>query len=161
MTQHEEHNEPTEVLCGLLAEFPDRQAWVSFSARDGRHVAHGEPFAECAARVAACPQVIAVGVNCTAPENVAPLLAAAAHVGIPLAAYPNSGERWDAGAQRWHGEVCAAMDVAQWYRLGARLVGGCCRTTSRDVAAMRRILSDAAGSGMAIAHGKAQDRVVE
>ena len=134
-----------EVVLELLAEFPDLWAWISFSARNDREVAHGELFAECVRRAASCPQIVAVGVNCTAPENIAPLLSTAFGLGVPLAAYPNSGERWDARAQRWRGEVCARMDVVEWYRQGARLIGGCCRTGAKDIASMRNRLRQGPG----------------
>ena len=98
-----------EILLDLLPEFPGLKAWLSFSCRDERHVAHGEPFADCARRAAESPQVLAVGVNCTAPENIAPLLASAAGIDAPLVAYPNSGEKWDAEAQCWRGEACDQM----------------------------------------------------
>ena len=78
------------------------------------------------------PQVRAVGVNCTAPGLIAPLLAELrAGTGKPLVAYPNSGEGWDAVHRCWTGE----QDVAEfgelartWYAAGAQVVGGCCRT---------------------------------
>ena len=131
-----------EILLDLLPEFPGLKAWLSFSCRDERHVAHGEPFADCARRAAESPQVLAVGVNCTAPENIAPLLASAAGIDAPLVAYPNSGEKWDAEAQCWRGEACDQMDVGEWYRLGARLIGGCCRTAASDIARMKRDLQE-------------------
>ena len=31
-----------QALAHLLAEFPERVAWISFSARDGAHTCHGE-----------------------------------------------------------------------------------------------------------------------
>ncbi|MEJ2257910.1 MAG: homocysteine S-methyltransferase [Woeseiaceae bacterium] len=130
------------ILLELLPEFPDLKTWISFSCRDGRHVAHGEVFADCAHRVTGSRQVLAVGVNCTAPENIAPLLASASGVDRPLVAYPNSGETWDAAAQCWRGEACDAMDVGAWYRRGARLIGGCCRTGAEDIATMRRSLCE-------------------
>lgn len=150
-----------EILLDLLPDFPALRAWISFSCRDGGRVAHGEPFAECARLAAAAPQVLAVGVNCTAPRNVAPLLTAAAGLVKPLAAYPNSGERWDAKAQRWCGEACEDMDVVAWHRLGARLLGGCCRTAAGDIARMRGALSAGLRGPMAIARGKGEDTIVE
>ena len=131
-----------ELLLDLLPEFPGVRAWLSFSCRDHGHVAHGEPFADCARRAADSPQVLAVGVNCTAPEHIAPLLRAAAGIDRPLVAYPNSGEEWDAEAQRWCGEACDRMDVAEWHRLGARLIGGCCRTVASDIARMKQSLRE-------------------
>jgi homocysteine S-methyltransferase len=67
-------------------------------------------------------------VNCTDPAAVGPALLAAADAGLPLVAYPNSGERWDAAARSWAGTGGADPDaVPGWVAAGARLVGGCCR----------------------------------
>jgi len=126
-----------EALLELLAEFPGRQAWLSYSCRDGAHVCHSERFADCAALADSSDQVLAVGLNCTAPQFVADLLESAGGVASPLVVYPNSGEQWDAQTQDWHGEGCAKMPIAEWYDGGARLIGGCCRTTMEDIAAMR------------------------
>ena len=52
-------------------EGPD--AWVTFTCRDGRSTAHGEPI-EDAVRAVESPRVVAVGVNCTAPQYVDELL---------------------------------------------------------------------------------------
>jgi homocysteine S-methyltransferase len=129
--------EEAEVLMGLLERFPDKYAWLSFSCRDGAHVCHGERFAECAAAVAHSPQIVAIGVNCTAPRHIASLLGSADGIGTPLAAYPNSGERWDADRGEWAGQGEACFPVAEWYRCGARIFGGCCRTVPADIARMR------------------------
>jgi homocysteine S-methyltransferase len=127
----------------VLESFPGIQAWISFTGRDGQHVAHGERFAECAARAAHSPQVLAVGVNCTAPSNIPSLLASVENPALPLAVYPNSGEQWDAALEEWTGQACDAMDVVQWHRLGARLIGGCCRTAANDIRRMRAELDNA------------------
>ena len=129
-----------EAIFDLLPEFPGIRGWISFSCRDEVHVAHGESFAECAARAAENRQILAAGVNCTDPANLESLLASAVDSGIPLAAYPNSGEFWDADAQQWRGQACASMDVVGWHRQGARLIGGCCRTTAADISLMRAAL---------------------
>lgn len=134
-----------EAIFVLLQEFPRISGWISFSCRDDLHVAHGETFAECAARASACDQILAVGVNCTDPENVPSLLGSVSGTGKPLAAYPNSGEHWDAGAERWRGQACSSMDVAAWWRRGARLIGGCCRTTAEDISLMRHSLEESPG----------------
>ncbi|MGQ9909173.1 MAG: homocysteine S-methyltransferase [Candidatus Flexifilum sp.] len=133
-----------EALVRLLAEFPGVTAWMSFSARDGAHISHGEPFAECAARLDDVAQIAAVGINCTAPEFIPDLIRAGAAVTRkPILAYPNSGETWDAAGQTWRGETSCALygDQARaWYEAGARVIGGCCRTTPehiREVAALR------------------------
>ena len=131
------------VVFELLPEFPEVRAWISFSCRDDEHVAHGESFAECAALAALQEQIVAVGVNCLPPEHVTPLLISATDCGLPLVVYPNSGEHWDAEAQQWRGQVCGDMEVGAWHRHGARLIGGCCRTVSDDIRAMRSRLQAA------------------
>lgn len=131
------------AVFALLPEFPGLRAWISFSCSDDRHVAHGETFAECARLAAEQSQVLAVGINCLAPQDVSVLLASATGSGLPLAVYPNSGEYWDADAQQWLGQACGDMEVAEWHRLGARLIGGCCRTTAKDIAGMRSKLAAA------------------
>lgn len=130
-----------EALLELLAAYPGHQALLSYSCRDGRRVSHGELFADCAALADQSEQVIGVGVNCTSPEYVSSLLeAAASGISTPLMVYPNSGENWSAETQRWSGPVCRGFDVTTWYEHGARIMGGCCRTTVDDIRHMREEL---------------------
>jgi homocysteine S-methyltransferase len=132
-----------EALVRLLPEF-DLPAWISFSCKDERHVCHGETLADCVALADACKNVVALGINCTPPRLVAELLASVSGVTRkPLVVYPNRGERWDAQARCWIGET-TALDWGQaacdWYADGARLIGGCCRTTPDDIRCMAQAL---------------------
>jgi homocysteine S-methyltransferase len=126
-----------EVLIGLLEDFPEKQALLSFSCRDAQSVSHGEPFSECAALADECAQVVGVGVNCTSPACISGLLECAADIETPLMVYPNSGEEWHADTQQWGGEVCDAFPVSEWFSKGARIIGGCCRTTADDIRRIR------------------------
>lgn len=134
-----------EVLLDLLPRYHHKKAWLSFSCRDGKHVCHGESFADCAALADHAEQVVAVGLNCTPPGFVEELLEAASGVRTPRIVYPNSGEHWIAEENRWAGEGSCAWPVAEWYRRGARLIGGCCRTGPEDIRRVRGILAQAAG----------------
>ncbi|MFE0877613.1 homocysteine S-methyltransferase [Streptomyces smyrnaeus] len=112
--------------------------WLSYTVADGRTRA-GQALAEAFAVAAGNPQVLAVGVNCCAADEVGGALeaAAAACPGVPLVAYPNSGEGWDAGRAAWTG--AASFDAAlaaEWVAHGARLIGGCCRVGPDDIAAL-------------------------
>ncbi len=133
-----------EALVNLLHEFPGTLAWLSFSCCDERHLCHGEPFAQAVALANDSNQVVAVGLNCTAPRFVAALLEQAAGVtNKPLLVYPNSGEAWDGEAKCWISESSlgsAAWPVQQWRAAGARLIGGCCRTTPDDIRTLRQAL---------------------
>lgn len=129
-----------EVLLRLIQDYPGWSAWLSYSCRNGSEISHGEPFAECTALADGVDQILAVGLNCTAPEHVPALLHSAGHARKPLAAYPNSGEQWEAEGNRWTGQGAQALTAAQWFRQGARLIGGCCRTTPADIRRMREEL---------------------
>jgi homocysteine S-methyltransferase len=90
-------------------------------------------------RAGKLPQIVALGINCIALENTT---AALKHLqsltSLPLVVYPNSGEHYDAVTKTWHhhGEACETLAgyLPQWLAAGAKLIGGCCRTTPKDIA---------------------------
>ncbi|MFG2888708.1 homocysteine S-methyltransferase [Streptomyces sp. NPDC048248] len=103
-------------------------AYLSYSVAGDRTRA-GQPLEEAFALAADADEVIAVGVNCCAPQDADRAVATAARVtGKPVVVYPNSGESWDAQARAWCGSPAfSAERVAGWAAEGARLIGGCCR----------------------------------
>lgn len=132
-----------EAFVRLFEEFPDTPAWVSFSCKDQQHVSHGERLADCLNLVLNSPQVVAAGINCTAPKYVSDLLRTAAGIKQPLIVYPSSGEQWDPVKLEWlpkgNGpdiETC----IQEWYVLGARILGGCCRTTPATIRHLAKAL---------------------
>jgi len=129
------------ALVEALAEFPTAVAWISFSCRDGERTCEGQAIAECAAQLQECAQVVAIGVNCTAPAHIGSLLRhLRGSTDKPLLAYPNSGEHYDGSGKHWHvatGSLSFAADARTWYEQGARLIGGCCRTTPEDIRAIK------------------------
>ncbi|OWA12015.1 homocysteine S-methyltransferase [Streptomyces sp. CS113] len=114
-------------------------AWLSYTVAGGRTRA-GQPLEEAFALAADAAEVVAVGVNCCAPEDVSGAVETAARVtGKPVVAYPNSGETWDAGSRSWRGRSSfAAERVRDWRERGARLVGGCCRVGPETIASIAR-----------------------
>lgn len=131
-----------QALVKLLAEFPDARAWFSFTLRDAGHISDGTPLAEVVSWLNQQPQVVALGVNCVALESVTPALKQLQTLtDKPLVVYPNSGEQYDAGSKTWHSAPsgCTLHDkLAEWQQAGARLIGGCCRTSPGDIAAIAR-----------------------
>ncbi|HBR7306478.1 TPA: homocysteine S-methyltransferase [Klebsiella aerogenes] len=129
------------ALAALLRDYPRARAWFSLTLRDAEHLSDGTPLREVVAVLADNPQVLALGINCIALENTT---AALQHLhnltSLPLVVYPNSGEHYDALTKTWHhhGEACATLAayLPQWLAAGARLIGGCCRTTPQDIAAL-------------------------
>ncbi|TPQ23859.1 homocysteine S-methyltransferase [Streptomyces sporangiiformans] len=110
-------------------------AWLSYSVAGDRTRA-GQPLEEAFALAADVDEVIAVGVNCCAPDDVDAAVETAARVtGKPVVVYPNSGEAWDAEARAWTGRSTFTLEqVTGWQRAGARLIGGCCRVGPRAIA---------------------------
>ncbi|MFE9622244.1 homocysteine S-methyltransferase [Streptomyces sp. NPDC006527] len=119
-------------------------AWLSYSIAGDRTRA-GQPLEEAFALAADVEEVIAVGVNCCAPEDVEGAVATAARVtGRPVVVYPNSGEAWDAEARAWNGRSSFAPEqVLGWRESGARLIGGCCRVGPEAIASITRTLATA------------------
>jgi homocysteine S-methyltransferase len=131
-----------KVLANLLREIPDTCAWLSFSCRDGEHTCEGDDIGECVAQLSGYPQIVAVGVNCTAPRYITALLRRMRNeTDRPLVIYPNSGECYEASSKQWSGEPGAVdfgEQARQWHAEGARLIGGCCRTGPEDIQAVKR-----------------------
>lgn len=116
-------------------------SWLSYTICGSRTRA-GQPLAEAFALAATVDSIIAIGVNCCAPQDVAPAVeAAAAAAGKPVVVYPNSGESWDAAAHSWQGSnTFDAGMVESWVAAGARLVGGCCRVGPAGISAVAQVL---------------------
>ncbi|MGW3408562.1 homocysteine S-methyltransferase [Streptomyces sp. NPDC000888] len=116
-------------------------AWLSYSVAGDRTRA-GQPLEEAFALAADADEVIAVGVNCCAPEDVDGAVETAARVtGKPVVVYPNSGEAWDAQARAWSGRSSfTAEQVTGWETGGARLIGGCCRVGPGAIAGIAESL---------------------
>uniref|UniRef100_A0A0D9V6B1 homocysteine S-methyltransferase n=1 Tax=Leersia perrieri TaxID=77586 RepID=A0A0D9V6B1_9ORYZ len=137
-----------EAYAELLEENDIRiPAWFSFTSKDGRSAASGDPITECAAVADSCARVAAVGVNCTAPRLVHGLILAIRKVtSKPVAVYPNSGETYVAETKEWVVSEGGASEtdfvscVGKWRQAGAALVGGCCRTNPATVRAISRAL---------------------
>jgi len=131
-----------EALLALVAEF-DVESWFTFTLRDSGHISDGTPLAQVAALLGAEPRVAAVGVNCVPLELVTTALGTLQKAtDAPLVAYPNSGEIYDAVTKTWSpapgvpGSGTLAGNAAVWQCKGGRLIGGCCRTTPRDIEAL-------------------------
>ena len=129
--------EEAVAIGEALEVWPNIAAWFSFTCPDHEHVAHGERLSECARAVARFPQTVAVGINCTMPGFIRDLIAEARRAtDKPIVVYPNSGEGWDAQHRCWTGhsdpESYGAM-AREWFRAGAQIVGGCCRTRPEHI----------------------------
>lgn len=129
-----------QALVRLLDEFHSIDAWISFSCRDEEHVNEGQQLEDCVRIVEASPFVAALGVNCTSPKYIPSLIREVKKAtNKPVLVYPNSGESYDASRNDWEGHPVYESfgeEAREWYQTGARLIGGCCRTTPDDIRAI-------------------------
>lgn len=113
--------------------------WLSLTI-DGTRTRLGEPAVQAYALAAEVPCIVALGANCCDPHGADAVVSAVAGR-RPVVFYPNSGESWDAAARAWVGGAATAgglaTDVNGWLGAGVRALGGCCRVTPEQIAAMR------------------------
>ena len=122
----------------VLKEIKGAKAWISCSCKDGLHTCGGDMISDCAKALDEIDEVKAIGLNCTAPEYVESLIKEAKKgTSKPIVIYPNSGESYNVEKKTWEGSASSYADyVKVWYAAGARLIGGCCRTTPQDIKAV-------------------------
>ena len=129
-----------EAILELLEEQDMKiPYWMSFSCKDGEHISSGELFRDAVNLVSGKLGAIGVGINCTAPEFVTPLLSSAKSR-IPFVVYPNSGRTWNAEIKEWEGAPTSGfseMQIFEWKERGAKLIGGCCSVGPEEIAQMR------------------------
>jgi homocysteine S-methyltransferase len=132
------------VLARLLGELGGPPAWITFSCRDGGHLADGSPVTEAARVASASGRFTALGINCTAPEHIDSLLERTRDATeLPLLVYPNSGRTWDAARNAWRGggvDGFPPATVGGWRERGASAIGGCCGIGPHAIAGIARAL---------------------
>lgn len=132
------------ALLSVLHDYPQARAWLTLTLRDSEHLSDGTPLREVVALAEQSSQVIAIGINCIALEHTtAALRCLQGLTTLPLVVYPNSGEEYDAQSKTWHqhGASCRSLAsyLPEWLAAGAKLIGGCCRTSPRDIADLTRL----------------------
>ncbi len=134
------------VLKGMIEQTQNKKVYVSFSCKDGAHINDGTPIKECVEMLAECDGVFAIGINCTQPYFVSNLIRKIKKnaPGKEIVVYPNSGEIYRAKTKDWKSlsnQIDFSRVSIEWFEHGARLIGGCCRTSPEDVKAIREGLS--------------------
>ena len=133
-----------QVLGEILSEAPGAHAWISFSCCDGERLCDGTPISEVVKELDDIANLVAVGVNCTAPEHITSLLCQMrAATEKPLFVYPNRGGRYDAEAKVWEVppvDIPWRQFISEWRENGVLGVGGCCRGGAEEIRVIRHVL---------------------
>ncbi|KVH97627.1 Homocysteine S-methyltransferase [Cynara cardunculus var. scolymus] len=142
---------PNKLEAQAVAELLEEEnveipSWVCFSSVDGVNAPSGESFKECLEVLNTSKRIAAVGINCAPPQFVHDLIKKFKELtGKVIVVYPNSGEIWDGVAKRWLPSKCFNDDkfkvfATRWRDSGAKLIGGCCRTTPSTTRALSKVL---------------------
>jgi len=135
------------VLLQLLAALPHRAAWLSLTCRDARHLADGSPLSEVLQAAQDMPNLCAIGVNCVGPRLLPRVIDTLRdHTALPVLAYPNASNAWHLETRQAVDETppdAFGLAARSWLQAGARIIGGCCRTTPVHIAAMRQAMAPA------------------
>lgn len=96
--------------------------------------------------------VTAIGFNCTHPKYINDLIKFTKQYlkdkdenNILIIVYPNSGEKWDGINKEWIPNTTMTDEeyglcALEWYKSGANIIGGCCRTTPNTIKIMKETI---------------------
>ena len=122
---------------------PDAFVLVSFAVLPDGYTREGQHCAELVHRMEACGAVDAVGLNCvSAPSAMGELVQKLGGAKLPLSVMPNAGYPVVTRTRvQYRGRPeYFAQELAKLAARGVRILGGCCGTTPRHIAALRRAL---------------------
>ena len=134
-----------EVILDVLQKLPGVKCWITFQCANETETAKGEKIREVILKLSQTlawksGKIAAVGVNCVEPKLVTAILkemkAAKVENELPFVVYPNSGEKWDAKNKKWiqrNEDQDILSEIGDWIRLGARIIGGCCRVQPQTI----------------------------
>ena len=147
-----------EIICDILSEKADLLeevglgTWIALTCGTSETVDTGGSIAACVEKMAKCPQVTCVGVNCTEPHLITPILETIKRVlsdcdaeNKLIVVYPNSGETYisrelkEGETDHWKmTSACKDWNLAnaalEWIESGANIIGGCCRINAVSIA---------------------------
>ncbi|KAK7310050.1 hypothetical protein RJT34_07261 [Clitoria ternatea] len=125
-----------ELLEEENVEIP---SWICFTTVDGENAPSGESFKDCLEVINKSSKVDAVGINCAPPHFMESLICKFKQLTKKaIIVYPSSGKVWDGKAKKWLPSKCFHDDdfgfhATRWRNLGAKIIGGCCRTTPSTI----------------------------
>ncbi|XP_066520150.1 uncharacterized protein [Hoplias malabaricus] len=111
---------------------------------DTQSISDGNKFSQAVQVANKSTQLLAVGVNCSPPDLVKPLLESAKSHKAPnmsWVVYPNSGEDWEPSKGWKTDKRMPFSDLSlEWKEQGALWIGGCCRVGPADIMELRSVL---------------------
>lgn len=129
-----------EAYLKLAQETPEKKIALAFSCPGGLSISDQTKIANIGSDIFDYEKLVSVGINCTNPRFIPSLIQQfGAKSDLPIIIYPNSGEDWDATNHQWTGTSHPeefGTAVREWRRMGAAIIGGCCRTGPKHIRAI-------------------------
>ncbi|CAL2052764.1 unnamed protein product [Caenorhabditis brenneri] len=127
-----------EIALQVLKEFKEMNAVMSFTFMENARLRHGEHVADIAKLLKESEQVIGMGINCTDPKNVLPVLEAIKSCDFSeIFVYPNCGDEFFLTAEKDNTDNYDHRLARSWIEHGATALGGCCGITLDMMKKMR------------------------
>lgn len=124
----------------LLSQNQTVRAAISFSCFDEASICDKTRIDQFSKHQFDYANFISIGINCTSPQYIPELIQEFQKITEkPIIIYPNSGEEWDAEHHCWTGTTHPeefGTAVREWRRMGAGIIGGCCRTGPNHIEAI-------------------------
>lgn len=124
----------------LAQDEPKLRAALSFTFSDQFSISDGTKLMDFPLHLFDYANFISVGINCSNPKHLPTVIEQLQTLSeLPIIAYPNSGEEWNSADHCWTGTTHPeefGTAVREWRRMGAALIGGCCRTGPKHIRAI-------------------------
>nr|AFK33865.1 unknown [Lotus japonicus] len=144
---------PNKIEAQALVELLEEEnvqipSWICFTSVDGENAPSRESFKDCLEAINKSDKVGAVGINCAPPHFMENLICKFKQLTKKaIIVYPNSGEVWDGRAKKWLPSKCFhdedfGFHATRWRDLGAKIIGGCCRTTPSTIQVISNALRE-------------------
>jgi len=134
------------VIAHAARDLGLRNVWMSFTCADDTRTCARDRLADVAAELDAFACVDVIGVNCTAPDAIAPLVRAMrGATDKPIFVCPNLGRQGESAGQALSGEAPEAAFIAGvpgWMALGVTHIGGCCGVGPETIRALARVVAE-------------------
>lgn len=127
-------------------KFSTTPYWISLSIKNPAYLADGTSISQVVKYISDHTDAIGIGINCTPIPNITPTLKNInALTKLPLIVYPNPGDKYNPITKTWtssNQNYSFEKLVPEWIDLGAKIIGGCCRTTPDDIKIINKIIKN-------------------
>lgn len=131
------------VVIEVLKKFPEMKAVISFTFKDNACFRHGEKVSTITDKMTECEQVLGIGINCTDPENVLPVLKTVEKNRFSeVFVYPNMGDSRFLNEGADESDVFSQEMVFDWALHGATAIGGCCGVTEAQIRILKKLIDN-------------------